>query len=269
MRGEPTLYLSPSLPPKLPAPKPHTSGKRRCAGIGLVTLLALGWHWFQPDQKPLRVGRSFPVTTDMGLQIEPSISPDGRLVAYAKGTPARMRIFVQRLEEGTPYPLTRDSGAVELLPRWSPGSDQVAFLARHSAWVAPANLGTPRMVAEGGDGDASVRSVSWSPRGDSVLIVRNDSLMVRPLDEPGVRFVGRGAQLHSCVWSPDGRWIACVSGNWVAFVPGPLFGNRAPSAIVLFSGGWGSGGDDHGPGPGVPEPSLVRRQPVPLGALQP
>jgi Tol biopolymer transport system component len=41
------------------------------------------------------------------------------------------------------------------------------------------------------------------------------------------------------VWSPDGLHIACVSGNWVAFEPGPLFGNLAQSGIVLFpvSGG--------------------------------
>jgi len=42
------------------------------------------------------------------------------------------------------------------------------------------------------------------------------------------------------VWSPPGTWIACVVGNWVAFEPGPLFGNEAPSAIVLFPAVGGS-----------------------------
>ena len=79
-----------------------------------------------------------------------------------------------------------------------------------------------------------VRSASWSPNGDSLLFVRNDSVLARPVEGPGNRFIGRGTQLHSCVWSPDDRWIACTSGNWVAFQPGTLFGNQAPSAIVLF-----------------------------------
>jgi Tol biopolymer transport system component len=63
--------------------------------------------------------------------------------------------------------------------------------------------------------------------------------MVQPIKGPGSRYIGSGRQLHSCVWSPDGLHIACVTGNWVAFEPGPLFGNEAQSGIVLFpaSGG--------------------------------
>jgi Tol biopolymer transport system component len=94
--------------------------------------------------------------------------------------------------------------------------------------------GAPRIVAGGIDDERSVRSASWSPHGDSLLFVRNDSLQVKALDGPGARYVGTGTQLHSCVWSPDDRWIACVTGNWVSFIPGPLFGNRGSSGIVIF-----------------------------------
>jgi Tol biopolymer transport system component len=39
--------------------------------------------------------------------------------------------------------------------------------------------------------------------------------------------------------SPRGTWIACVSGNWLAYILGPLFENAAASSVVLFpaSGG--------------------------------
>lgn len=206
--------------------------------IGLAATTVAGWRLSRSAPLPA-IGKSSPVTFDEGLQIEPAVSLNGRMVAYAKGNAQRMRIFVQRIEGGAPWALSGDSSSVELLPRWSPDNDALVFLSKNNAYVTPAVGGPPRLVATGGEGEAMVRSASWSPNGDSLAIVRSDSLLIRPLEGPGARFVGRGTQLHSCTWSPDGRWIACVSGNWVAFQPGTLFGNQAPSAIVLFpaSGG--------------------------------
>lgn len=183
-----------------------------------------------------------PLTAEEGLQVEAAISPNGRLVAYAKGTPSALHIVVQTIAGRRAWRLTHDSSAVELMPRWSPDNDQLLYLSRSNAYVAPAIGGTPRIVARGTPGDGMVRSASWAPSGDSIAIVRNDSLMVQPLSGPGsgVRYVGTGRQLHSCVWSPNVLWIACVTGNWVAFEPGPLFGNRAPSAIVLYPAAGGA-----------------------------
>ena len=190
--------------------------------------------------EPASIGRSSPLTSEEGLQVEAAVSPNGRLVAYAGGNANRLRILVQRIDGGSPWPLSRDSVSVELMPRWSPDNDQILFLSKNNAYVAPTLGGSPRMVARGGNDDHMIRSASWSPTGDSIAIVRNDSLMVQPLRGTGARLVGRGAQLHSCVWSPDGKWIACVSGNWIAFTPGPLFGNEAPSSVVLFPASGGS-----------------------------
>jgi DNA-binding SARP family transcriptional activator/Tol biopolymer transport system component len=223
------------LPPATPAAVPASRGRIRALwAAGTLAVVAFGtWAATRPP-RPLAIGPSLPVTAEEGLQIEPAVSPNGRLVAYAKGTPLRMRIFVQRLDGGQPWALSGDTAAVELLPRWAPDNDQILFLARNGAYVSPAVGGSERLVVPGGEGDAMVRSASWSPNGDSVLIVRNDSLTVHPLDGVGSRFVGTGTQLHSCVWAPNRPWIACVSGNWIALTPGPLFGNRAPSSIALF-----------------------------------
>lgn len=222
-----------------------SDGGRPAVKVGLLAVAAVvsvaivGWRMSRGVSLPA-IGQSNPVTIEDGLQIEPAISPNGRLVAYAKGNPQRMRIFVQRLEGGEPWTLSGDSGSVELLPRWSPDNDALVFLSRNNAYVTPAVGGPPRLVAAGGEGEAAVRSASWSPNGDSLLIVRRDSLLVRPLEGPGARFVGTGSQLHACMWSPDGQWIACTSGNWIAYQPGTLFGNQAPSAIVLFPAAGGA-----------------------------
>lgn len=200
---------------------------------------ALAWSMSRPTE-PLSIGKSTPLTAEEGLQIEAAISPNGRLVAYARGNAKKLRIFVQRIGGGPAWPLTTDSISTELLPRWSPDNDQLLFLSRNNAYVSPALGGPPRLVARGGDDDAMVRSASWSPEGDSIVLVRNDSLTIRPLQGSGSRFIGRRNQLHSCAWSPSRKWIACVYGNWIAFTPGPLFGNDAPSGIILYPSGGGT-----------------------------
>jgi Tol biopolymer transport system component/DNA-binding SARP family transcriptional activator len=214
------------------------SRNRRVIGsaVVLVAITVVAWiAWnMSRSSTPLSVGNSAPLTADEGLQVEAAISPNGRLVAYAKGNSSKLRIFVQKIGGGAPWALSTDSSAVELMPRWSPDNDELLFLARNNAYASPSLGGSARIIAKGTEGDGMIRSASWSPKGDSVAIVRNDSLLVRPLEGAGSRFVGKGFQLHSCVWSPDGKWIACVSGNLIALTPGPLFGNEAPSAIVLF-----------------------------------
>jgi len=221
----------------VPAGPSRARGGRRWAMAILVTAAAavaiVAWNGLRARSVP-SVGKSTPVTSGEGLQIEPAISPNGRLVAYASGNPDRMRIVITRLDGSTSWPLSDDSASVELMPRWSPDNDALAFLSGNHAYVAPAVGGARRLIAAGGPDEAMVRSASWSPHGDSLAIVRHDSLFVVPLDGLGYRLVGTGSQIHSCAWSPEGSWIACVSGNWIALQPGPLFGNQAPSAIVLF-----------------------------------
>lgn len=204
--------------------------------LGVVAIVGgLAWRLTRQEQ-PLAIGNSRPLTVDEGLQIEVALSPNGRLVAYAKGNINRLRIYVQKIGGGAAWPLTDDSSAnvFEMVPRWSPDNDEVLFLSHNNAYISPSLGGIPRLVARGSEVDGMVRSASWSPTGDSIAIVRRDSLLVQPLHGAGTRFIGYMNQLHSCVWSPDNKWIACVTGNWLAYAPGPLFGNDAPSGIVMY-----------------------------------
>jgi DNA-binding SARP family transcriptional activator/Tol biopolymer transport system component len=239
----PALQQTPDRPRRWPIALAVAVGVAGVATIGLVSA--------RPSQ-PDSLGTSHPFTTEEGIQVEAAISPNGRLVAYAKGNTAHVRIYVQKIGGGPAWPLTDDSLAQEVVPRWSPDNDQVLFLAHDNAYVSPSIGGTPRIVARGTGGNGSVRSAAWSPDGDSMVIVRNDSLMVQSIDDTHTRYIGTGYQLNSCVWSPGEKsaaawyrkkgagWIACTSGNWIEFAPGPLFGNLAPSSILLFPA---AGGD--------------------------
>jgi Tol biopolymer transport system component/tRNA A-37 threonylcarbamoyl transferase component Bud32 len=189
---------------------------------------------------PLVIGTARQVTTDDGLEIQPTISPDGRFVAYAAGNSQRMRIYIRPVAGGRTIALSDDSSSVEIQPRWSPSGDSLLFLSRNGAYVSPALGGSERLVAAGDAGEGVVRSASWAPDGRSVAIVRHDSLFIQALDGSGRRPLGRGTSLHSCTWSADARWIACVTGNPFALVPGYEFGNLAPSGIVLFPAGSGA-----------------------------
>jgi Tol biopolymer transport system component/DNA-binding SARP family transcriptional activator len=204
------------------------------AAISVVALI--GWIRTRPAA-PMTIGAQTPLTTEEDLQVEAAISPNGMLVAYAKGNVEHLQIFIQPINGGgKPWLLTTDSFPQQLVPRWSPNNDEVLFLAHNNAYASPSRGGVPRLVARGTAGTGMVHSASWSPSGDSVAIVRSDSLLVKPVEGSRTRFVGTGYQLHSCVWSPspDAKWIACTSGNWAEFEAGPLFGNQAPSRIVLF-----------------------------------
>src|SRR5687768_157657 len=242
-RSDSSSPVVPIPPTASPAKRPPSSRRLFAlaggAAAAVVLFAVVAWSMSR-SPRPLAIGTSNPLTADEGLQIEAALSPNGRLVAYAKGNASRLRIFVHKIGGGPAWPLTGDSATTEIMPRWAPDNDQLLFLSRTHAWVSPSIGGSARLVARGTTGDGMIRSASWSPNGDSVAIVRNDSLIVQPLEGPGSRFVGRGNELHSCVWSPTGVWIACVSGNWVAFEPGPLFGNEAPSGIVLFPVAGGS-----------------------------
>lgn len=229
----------PSAPPAIPAPVRRTRVAWPWVAGAAVLLLGIAALLRPRDLVPPAIGRSLPLTAEDGLQVQPALSPDGQLAAYVVGNGRRMQIHVQPVTGGPSWPLSGDTASVQLLPRWSPAGGSVLYLARNGAFVVQAAGGVPRLVAAGGEGPAMVRSASWAPGGDSILVVRHDSLLVVPLTGAGGRFIGQGHEVHSCTWSASRPWIACISGNWVAFTPGPLFGNRAPSAVVLFpaSGG--------------------------------
>jgi eukaryotic-like serine/threonine-protein kinase len=207
-------------------------------GLGLAAVAFVAWRLLAPGGPSLVLGHSDQLTAAPGLEIQPAISPDGKLVAYAVGNAARMRIYLRPASGGRTIPLSDDSTAVETQPRWSPDGTQLLFLSRGGVSVAPALGGTSRPVIPP-SATAAVRSAAWSPDGREIAFVRADSLLVAPAGGDATRLVALSRDTHSCDWSPDGRWIACVVLNTESVTPGASFGNLAPSAIDLFPAGGG------------------------------
>ncbi len=191
------------------------------AALGVGALLLT-----RPRSPELSLGRRIQVTLDPGLEIDPALSPDGKLVAYAAGPPGRMRLYVRQLAGGTPVPVVRDTGGFQRFPHWSPDGTRLLFLSEHGIEVAPALGGAPRLLVPLLTGFPG----PISPDGRSFLYASRDSLYARSLEGGPARLVVAGRELHSFAWSPDGRWIAYVSGN-LGFIVDASLGNLAPSGI--------------------------------------
>jgi eukaryotic-like serine/threonine-protein kinase len=216
---------------------PRSPGSRRSVwlGVALVGLAAVVWagvRLMRPAPPAFVIGRSEQLTADPGLEIAPALSPDGKLVAYAAGNAARMRIFIRPVGGGRTFPLSDDSTTLEAQPRWSPDGTTLLYLVRGGVSVARALGGTTRAVLPP-SASARIASATWSPDGHAIAFVRAESLLVAPLDGGAPRLLATAPSLHSCNWSPSGNWIACVTLNDEFVRPGTNFGNLAPSGLVL------------------------------------
>ncbi len=207
-------------------------------GVILAGAAMLAWWLFARDDSgatrgdtalSLAVGAATQVTADDGLEIDPALSPDGKLLAYAAGTATRMRIFIRPVSGGRTITLSETGAPLEYRPKWSPDGSQILFLTPDGAFVSSALGGTSKRAASGPLGAAT-----WSPDGTQLLLARGGRLAIKALDGSDERVIAQGGfELHSCDWSRRNDWIACASGNVNGVVPGAAFGNVAPSAVVV------------------------------------
>jgi eukaryotic-like serine/threonine-protein kinase len=220
-----------------PTARPAWS-KRAIAAAGVLGLSVIGLLAWSPtfltsrSAAPIEVSSTQRLTSDMGLEIHPAVSPDGRFVVYAAGTAASTRLFLRTVDGGRTIPLTDDSTAIEEQPRWSSDGDRILFLSRGRAMVVSALGGAATRVAGPTDG-VPVSAATWSPAGDEIAVVRGGTLSVVELEGGSERMVLEApTMLSDCSWSPVTPHLACVNGNRTYSSPGYLFGNLAPSAIV-------------------------------------
>jgi eukaryotic-like serine/threonine-protein kinase len=233
--GTPTGGHAPS--DVAPAPARARRGTLARAVVGLAVIAVTGAVaalLLTRKPPPLVVGRATQVTSEAGLEIFPAISPDGRVMAYAAGSSARMRIYLRPVRGGRTLALSTDTAAVEAQPRWSPDGEQILYLSRGGVWVASSLGGAAREIVFPSP-QGEVISAAWSRAGDSIAVVRGDSLLVVSTDGRGGRFAGTALEWHSCVWSRVRDQLACVSGNRDYVVLGQNFGNLSPSAIVIIT----------------------------------
>ncbi len=129
----------------------------------------------------LATGKKSDILVDDRMTMSPTMSPDGRRLAFARSLDGNWDIYVAARERGTPQRLTSASG-IDTNPAWGPTGREIAFTSDRA--------GTPQiyvMEAEGTDqrrvtnraGSDYNDGAAWHPRGDKLAFSHRDSSNAR------------------------------------------------------------------------------------------
>ena len=216
------------------APKPARRRRQWLLAAALLVLAAAGgWFLLREAARPRPGLKAVPLTTMPGTEQNPSLSPDGNLVAYSWDGPNldNTDIYVQQIGGGAPLRLTTDP-AIDLCPAWSPDGRFIAFGRgapfKWEVFIVP-SLGGPERKA--GVSRSVAPQVSWSPDGRNLVISDRGSLSEpsgiflhsldsgqrRKLTSPPAGTFGDDAGRIS----PDGRWLLVVRNE--AYITGDLY----------------------------------------------
>jgi serine/threonine protein kinase len=210
-------------------------------GALIALLLVAGYFLFRPGPEvfDVTINRTQRITHDPGLEIDPAISPDGKLIAYTAGIIGNMSLHVQQIAGGRPIALTDSLPGDCRWPRWSPDGSQIAFQSRGSIYIVPALGGIPKKLAEPST-EQKIGCAAWSPDGKQISYIdlggeTYASIWVRFLGGGEPMMIAKPYEPHSLAWSPDGSRIAFASGNSSFIFSESIIGNIAPCSIRLVS----------------------------------
>jgi serine/threonine-protein kinase len=180
-----------------------------------------------------RKGVSEPVTDAARSYGYPSVSPDGRRMAFSIAESGNTDIWVEDLDRGSLTRLTSDA-AIELRPTWTPDGDRVTFGSNRAGWM---DLHWTK--SDGSEPEKALltaplaqQPTSWSPDGRHLAYTEEDpktgfDLWVLALDGRRTAFLRTPFDERGATFSRDGRWLAYTSNEsgrdeiYVRPFPGP------------------------------------------------
>ena len=176
------------------------------------------------------------LTSGTARVLSPSVSPDGRLVAFAVSSREEQHIFTMPIEGGDRQQLTR-SHQLNDSPAWSPSGKQIAFLAHDGKAYRVALINANGGVQRTFSGSRSAGHLVWSP-GERILYQQAGNRNYRILDPktgqemPLVPNDSLG-RMFDAQYSPNGQKVA-VDWNRFTLDASRKWVNAAGLWIISF-----------------------------------
>ena len=208
--------------------------------LGLTAVGAALWAGLRWRNAAPAPARPVPITRFQGLEVDPAISPDGKLVAFAwdGGAGDNYDIYVQSIDGSSPLQLTKDAAA-DHAPAWSPDGQRIAFVrvleGKREIVVLPVLGGPERVLFEaaaerdGLDVGWGSHGLSWTPDGKHLVFgdqsgpASNSAIYLYSFED------GEKRQLtHPPANLSDSHPVVSPNGRYLAFVRV----NRDPSAVL-------------------------------------
>lgn len=206
--------------------------------------------WIQPLQAERAAGPPRRLTDQPGSVAHPTVSPDGRWVAYYRVAAGQRDIWTVPVAGGPAIRFT-DDPAADIHPAWSPHGNEIAFASERGGasriWIAPVKDGhpvdPPRRLTSG----TVDKAPAWSPDGKWIAyigVAPDGATDVRITDASGSgepRMLSTEGKADRVLWDArsqalyvSGRWDAWVSvrkyllnSGWIVLDPPLRFGQNA------------------------------------------
>ena len=187
--------------------------------VGALLLLVVGgiflWKYFrQPASETASVRRIKQITTWSGLDIYPSLSPDGNSLAYSSNREGNFEIYVKPLASGGHEVRVTSDGEQNSEPAWSPDGQYIAYHSRNRGgiWIVPSLGGSTRRLTKFGAKPA------WS-RDGSMIAFQSEA----PSDLSSNAY---GALPPSTIWTVPSRGGVATQ---LTHTSAPMGGHSSPS----------------------------------------
>lgn len=196
--------------------------KTRMVGAAAVLVAAglaywLGFPGAASGEPGLRLANAARVTGAGGDESVPSLSSDGRMLAYEATTTegGQPDIWVMQVGSGAPINRTADATVADSAPVWAPDDGQIAFHSTRDGggyYVMPSLGGTARRMIDA----RSPGRPQWSPNGAELagVVQEDDRRLIEIVSlQTGARRsipLTTSERRHDLSWSPDGRFFAIV-----------------------------------------------------------